>query len=110
MENCTAWKSGTARKSSLDLVTNQAKAKGGWKGKIDRECFRCERIGDTRADCRAQTHINGGSQNLRPKGKVLEIAKTKKPRPHKRCHLETIDLVSFEVLSDHGDEMDGDDT
>ena len=27
MENCTAWKSGTARKSLLNLVTNQAKAK-----------------------------------------------------------------------------------
>ena len=27
MENCTAWKSGTARKSSPNLVTKQAKAK-----------------------------------------------------------------------------------
>ena len=27
MENCIAWKSGTARKFSLNLVTNQAKAK-----------------------------------------------------------------------------------
>ena len=27
MENCTAWKTGTACKSLLNLVTNQAKAK-----------------------------------------------------------------------------------
>ena len=55
--------------------------KGGGKGKTDRECFRCGRICHIRADYRAKTHI----KNLRPQGKVLEIARTKKQRPHKMC-------------------------
>ena len=33
-DNCTAWKSGTARKSSLNLVTSHAKAKEEGKVKL----------------------------------------------------------------------------
>ena len=39
MENCTAWKSGTARKSSLNLVTNQAKAKEEGRVKLTKNVF-----------------------------------------------------------------------
>ena len=50
------------------------------------------------------------TRNLRPNGKVLEIARMKKQRPHKMCHLGTIALGSFEVLSDHGDEVEVDES
>ena len=51
------------------------------------------------------------TQNLRPKGKVLEIARMKKQRPHKMGHWGPLILGSFEVLSDHGDEVeDGEST
>ena len=52
-----------------------SKGKRGGKGKTDKECFRCGRIGHIRADCRAKT-----------KGKVSEIVRTKEQRPHKMCH------------------------
>ena len=41
---------------------------------------------------------------------VLEIARMKKQRPPQNVPSGTIDLGSFEVLSDHGDEMDVDDS
>ena len=44
-----------------------SKGKGGGKGKTDRECFPCGRIGHIRADCRAKTHINGGLPKSAPK-------------------------------------------
>ena len=49
-------------------------------------------------------------QNLRRKGKVLEIVRMKKQRPHKMCHWGPSIWGSFEVLSDHGDEVDGDES
>ena len=57
-----------------------------------------------------ETHINGDSQNLRPKGKVLEIVRTKQTETSQNVPLGTIGLGSFEVLSDNGDEMDVDES
>ena len=55
-----------------------SKGKGGGKGKTDRECFRCGRIGHIRADHRAKTHIGGGPPKIGARGgKVLEISRTK---------------------------------
>ena len=62
------------------------KGKGGGKGKIDRECYRCGRIGHIRADCRAKTHINGGPRNSHPKEKVLEVARKKNQKHRNMCH------------------------
>ena len=70
MENCIAWKSGAARKSSLNLVTNEAKAKEEGRVKLT-ECFRCRRIVHIRADCRAKPHINAGVPSSAPKGKSV---------------------------------------
>ena len=39
MGNCAAWKSGTARKSSLNLVTNQAEAKEEGRVKLTENVF-----------------------------------------------------------------------
>ena len=44
------------------------------------------------------------------RGQVSEIVRTKEKRPPKICHWGTIDLWSFEVLSDHGDEVEDDES
>ena len=80
----------------------------GGKGRADKECFRCGRIGHIRADCRTKTHRNGGPPKSAPRGKVLEVASIKSQRHHKMYRWETIDLVSLEVLSDHGDTVEDD--
>ena len=38
----------------------------------------------------------------------MKFARMKKQRPHKNVPLWTIELGSFEALSDHGDEVDVD--
>ena len=87
-----------------------SKGKGGGKGKIDKECFRCGRIGHLRADCRAKTHINGGPPKYAPKGKSVGNCEDEETETSQKMPLGTIDLGSFEVLSDHGDEVDGDES
>ena len=41
---------------------------------------------------------------------MSETVRTKKQRLHKICHWGTIDLGSLEVLSDHGDEVEDDES
>ena len=97
MENCTPWKT----KSRPD----PSKGKRGGKGKTDRECFRCGRIGHIRADCRANTHINGGPPKI---WKSVGNCEDEENRDLTKCAIGTIDLGYFELLSHHGDEV-GDD-
>ena len=63
MENCTAWNQ-ERREVFTRSRHEQSKGKGGGKGKTDRECFRCGRIGLIRADCRAKPHISGGPPKI----------------------------------------------
>ena len=76
-----------------------SKGKGGGKGKTDRECFRCGRIGhiraDCRADCRAKTHINGRPQNLRPKGKRVGNCEDEETETSQNVPSRTIDLLDL---------------
>ena len=89
--------------------SSKSSTKGGGKGRTDKECFRCGRIGHIRADCRAKTHINGGPPKSAPKGKGVGSCEEEEPETSQNVPLGTIDLGSFEVLSDHGDaEDDGD--
>ena len=85
---------------------------GGGKGRTDKECFRCGRIGHIRADCRAKTLLNGGPRNLHPKEKELKIARKKSKKHRKTCRWRLLIWVrSFEVLSDHDDtEEDGEES
>ena len=83
-----------------------SKCKGGGKGKTDRECFRYGRIGHIRADCRAKTHVNGRLPKSAPKGKSVGNCEDEETETSHTVPLVTIDLGSFEVLSDHGDEAD----
>ena len=89
--------------------SSKSNTKGGGKGRTDKECFRCGRIGHIRADCRAKTHINGGPPKSAPKGRGVGSCEEEEPETSQNVTLGTIDLGSFEVLSDHGDaEDDGD--
>ena len=91
---------------------------GVWNGKkvftksrhADRECFRCGRICHIRADCRAKTHINGGSPKSAPKWKSVGNCEDEETETSQNVPLETIDLGSPEVLSDHGDAVDDDES
>ena len=85
-----------------------SKGKGGGKGKIDKECFRCGRIGHIRADCRAKTNINGGTPKSAPKGKMSEIGRTKKQKSNKMCHWWPSIWGPVWYHQDHGDEVAGD--
>ena len=87
-----------------------SKGKGGGKGETDKECFRFGRIDHIRADCRAKTHINGGLPKFAPKGKSVGNRKDEETETSQNVPLGTIDLGSFEVLSDHCDEVDGDES
>ena len=109
MENCTAWKSGRTRKSSLNLVMNQANAKEEGRVKL-KECFRSGCIGHIRAGCRAKTHTNGGPPKSAPKKKSVGKCEDEETETSQNVPLGTIDLGFFEVLSDHGEEVDGDES
>ena len=87
---------------------SKGNTKGGGKGRTDKECFRCGRIGHIRADCRAKTHINGGPPKSAPKGKGVGRCEEEDPETSQNVPLGTIDLGSFEVLSDHGDAVEDD--
>ena len=49
-------------------------------------------------------------QNLRQKGRMLEIGEDEETETSQNVPLGTIDLVSFEVLSDRGDEVEDDES
>ena len=108
MVNYTAWKSGTARKIFTKSTYSSSKGhtKGGGKGKTDRECYRCGRVGHIRTDCRAKSHINGGPPKSAPKGKGVASCEDEETETSQNVPLGTIDLASFEVLSNHGDDVD----
>ena len=80
--------------------------KGGEKGKTDRECYRCGRVGHIRTDCRVKSHINGGPPKSAPKGKGVASYEDEETEISQNLPLGTIDIASFEVLSDHGDNAD----
>ena len=85
----------------LEARNGKKHTKGGGKNRTDKECFRCGRIGQIRADCSAKTHSA-------PKGKGVGSCEEEDEETSQNVPLGTIHLGSFEVLSDHGDtEEDG---
>ena len=88
--------------------SSKGNTEGGVRGRTDKECFRCGRIGHIRADCRAKTHLNGGPPKSAPKEKGVGSFEEAEPETSQNVPLETIDLGSFEVLSDHGDAVQDD--
>ena len=87
-----------------------SKGEGGGKGKTDTECFRFGRFDHTRAGCRAKTLINQKPTKSAPKGKSVGNCEDEDTETSQNVPLETIDLRSFVVLSDHGDEVEDDES
>ena len=86
--------------------SSKGHTKGGGKGKTDRECYRCGRVCHIRTEGRAKSHINGGSLTSAPKGKGVASCEDEETETSQNVPLGTIDLASFEVLSNHGDDVD----
>ena len=96
MENCTAWKSGSGKKVFTKSRHEPSKGKGGGKGRTDRECFRCGRIGHIRADCKSQKSRQWrDSQNLRRKEKSVGNCEDKETETSQNVSLGTIDVGVF---------------
>ena len=68
--------------------SSKSNTKGGGKGRTDKECFRCGRIGHIRADCRAKTHINGGPPKSAPKGKGVGSCEEEEPETSQNVPLD----------------------
>ena len=109
-ENCTAWKSGTSRKSSLNLVLIHAKAKEEGRVKLTENVSAVDALVTSEQIAEPKLTSMEDPPKSAPKGKVLEIARMKRQRPHKMCHWGQLMVGSFEVSSDHGDDMDGDES
>ena len=106
MEKCTAGRSEMTSMFSPSPETIRAKAtlKVEGKGETDKECFRCGRTGHIRADCRAKTHtLMEDHLKSAPKGKGVGSYEEEESETSPNVPLKTIDLGSFEVLSEHGD-------
>ena len=113
MGNCTAWKSRSARKSPLNLVTNQAKAKAKEQGrvKLTENVFAVDASVTSEQNCRAKnSHQWRTPPKSAPKGKSVGNCEDEETETSQNVPLGTIDLGSFEVLSDHGDEVDDDES
>ena len=88
--------------------SSKSNTEGGGNGRTDKECFRCGRICHIRADWRARTFIDGGLPKSALKGKGLGSCEEEGPEASKNVPLVTIDLGSFEGLSDHGGAVEDD--
>ena len=53
-------------------------------------------------DCRAKSHVNGGPRKSAHRGNGIGNCQDEEQETHGHVPLSTIELRSFEVLSDHG--------
>ena len=53
-------------------------------------------------DCRAKSHVNGGPRKSAKRGNGIGNCQDEEQETHGHVPLSTIELRSFEVLSDHG--------
>ena len=107
MENCTAWTSGTARKFSLNLVTNRAKAKEEGRVKLTENVSAVVALVTSEQIAEPRLTSMADFQNLRPKVGNWEDEETETSQ---NVPFGTIDLGYFEALTDHGDEVEEDES
>ena len=97
--------------TKFSSLSKQSNTKGGGKGKTDRECFRCEPDWSHQRRSPSQiSHQWRDPENLRPKGKGVGGCEDEETEASQNVPLGTIDLGSFEAVSDHGDEVDVDES
>ena len=108
MENCTAWKSGTARRFSLNLDLIHVKANEEGRAKLTESVSAVDALVTFEQIAEPKFTSMEDTKNLRPNGSFLKSARMKKQRLHKMCHWGPLIWGPFEVLSDHGDEVEDD--
>ena len=82
MESCIACESGTARKSSLNPITYQAKAKEDGMVKLTNNVSAVDALVASEQIAEPNLTSMEDTEHLRLKGKVSLNARTKKKRPH----------------------------
>ena len=106
MENCTVWRSETARRFSPNYARFEQRQheKVEAKGEPTKNVSVVGALVTSERTAEPRLISMEDNRNLHPKEKVLELTRKKIRVPS-----GIIDLGSFEVLSDHGDaEDDGD--
>ena len=98
------------RKSSLNLVTNQAKAREEGRVKLTKNVSAVDALSASEQIAEPKLTSMEDLQNSAPKGKSVGNCADEETETSQNVPLGTIDLGSFEVLSDHGDEVDGDES
>ena len=87
-----------------------SKGKGRGKGTTDRVCSAVDALVTLEQSTEPKTHINGLLPKSAPKGKSVGNCEYEETETSQNVPLGTIDLGSFEVLSDVGDEVDVDES
>ena len=78
--------SGTARKSSLNIVTSQAEAKEVGRVKLNENVSAVDAFVTSERIAVPRLVSMKDTRNLHPKEKVLEVVRKKIPKHHKMCH------------------------
>ena len=97
MENCTVWRSETARKFSLNPDMIRAKATLKVEGRVE---------STKNVSAVAKTNLNGGHPKSAPKGKGVGSCEEEETKTSQNVPLGTKDLESFAVLSDDNDTIE----
>ena len=93
------------KKVLTNLVTNQAKGKGEGRVKLTENVSAVDAWVTSEQIAGPKTHINGRPPKSAPKGKSVGNCEDEETETPQNERLGTVDLGSFEVLSDRGDEV-----
>ena len=106
MVNYTAWKSGTARKFSPSPLTARAKdtPKEEGKAKLTENAIAVDALVTSERTVEPNLTSTEDLRSLRLKG--VASCEDEETETSQNVPLGTIDLASFEVLSNHGDNVD----
>ena len=109
-ENCTVWKSKTGRKFSPNPGTIRAKATLKVEGRVKptENVSAVDAVVPSGWIAETRPTLLEDPRNLHPKGKGVRSCEEEEPETSQNVPLGTIDLGSFEVLSDHGDTTEDD--
>ena len=110
MENCIAWKSGTARRFAPNLVLIQTKANEERRVKLTGNVSAVDALVTLEQIAKPKLTSMEDLPKSAPKGKSVGNCDDEETETSQNVPLGTIDLVSYEVLSDHGDEVEDDES
>ena len=101
-DNCTAWRSRTARESLPSPRAKAATKVDARNVKLTQNVSGAGAFATSELDCRAKSHVNGGPRKSAPRGNGVGNCQDEEQETQGNVPLSTIEWRSFEVLSDHG--------